>query len=87
MSNRMKRIGGTLGAVMVSASLVAPAAFANHNNVSPPGNPGQCQETGGYAADEKRPASAKADDDAGQNGQNRAAVRSPAIGSGACPAE
>lgn len=83
---KIRRITGISVAVLASLSLAAPSAFAAHNNASPPGNPGQCQETGGYAADEKRPANAGADDDAGQKGQNVAVSKSPAIGAGRCPA-
>lgn len=84
MSKRFKRLAGLTSAAALMMSLGAPAAFAAHDSAQPPGNPDQCQEVGFYAADEKRPEQANAPQDAGQNGTNRAADRSPAVQNGAC---
>jgi len=61
----------------------APVALGAHDSAQP-GN-GKCQELGFYAADEKRPEQSNAPQDAGQNGTNRAADRSPTVRNGACP--
>lgn len=74
-------------AAMVALS--ASPAFAAHDSAQPPGNSGQCQELGFYAASEKRPDQANVPQDAGQpgpdKGTNRAANQSAAVQNGACP--